>query len=117
MTSLYNIDVNDSRGQRIRLEQYRGKVLLIVNVASRCGLTPQYEGLEKLYREYRARGLEILGFPCNQFGAQEPGDDATIQQFCSLHFDVGFPVMAKIEVNGSNASHLYKHPNLRRQVF
>ena len=91
------------------MAKHAGKVLLIVNVASKCGFTPQYAGLEALYRKYKDRGFEVLGFPCNQFGAQEPGDAAEIASFCSLSYDVTFPVFAKIEVNGSNSDPLYDH--------
>ncbi|MGH6653131.1 MAG: glutathione peroxidase [Sphingopyxis sp.] len=91
------------------MADYKGKVLLIVNTASKCGFTPQYEGLEELYRDYKDRGLEILAFPCNQFGAQEPGDAAEIANFCSLTYDVSFPLMAKIDVNGSDADPIFKH--------
>lgn len=89
------------------LADYRGKVLLIVNVASKCGFTPQYAGLEQLYRRYRDEGFEILGFPCNQFGFQEPGDAEQIQQFCSLTYEVSFPIFAKIDVNGPNTHPVY----------
>ncbi|MBC7987653.1 MAG: glutathione peroxidase [Sphingomonadaceae bacterium] len=91
------------------LSSYAGKVLLIVNTASKCGFTPQYTGLEALYRKYRDRGFEVLAFPCNQFGAQEPGDAEEIRNFCSLTYDVSFPLFAKIDVNGSNADPLWKH--------
>ena len=87
---------------------YRGKVLLIINVASKCGYTYQYEGLEKLYKQYKDQGLMILGFPCNQFGAQEPGSDEEIKSFCKLTYDVSFPILKKIEVNGPNAHPLYE---------
>ncbi|MDE2408504.1 MAG: glutathione peroxidase [Xanthomonadaceae bacterium] len=90
------------------LAQYRGKVLLVVNVASQCGFTPQYAGLEALWRDYRKRGLVVLGFPCNQFGHQEPGDAEEIRSFCKLHYDVSFPMFARIEVNGSAAHPLWK---------
>lgn len=89
------------------MEVYRGKVLLIVNVASRCGFTPQYKSLESLYRTYRVQGLEILGFPCNQFGSQEPGSEQEIADFCSLKYDVTFPLFSKIDVNGPTADPLY----------
>jgi glutathione peroxidase len=91
------------------LAEHRGKVLLIVNVASKCGFTPQYEGLEALHRQFRDRGFAVLGFPCNQFGAQEPGDAVEIAKFCSLTYDVTFPVFAKIDVNGPGADPLYSH--------
>ena len=91
------------------LSVYKGKVLLIVNTASKCGFTPQYEGLEKLHQEYKDRGLEILAFPCNQFGHQEPGDADEIKNFCTLNYDVSFPLMEKIDVNGDNADPLWKY--------
>jgi glutathione peroxidase len=107
--SLYDISAQRLDGNTASLADYRGKVLLIVNVASRCGFTPQYTGLEALYRKYRDRGFEVLGFPCNQFGAQEPGDAAEIGAFCSTTYDVTFPMFAKVEVNGSDAHPLYQH--------
>lgn len=91
------------------LAQYKGKVLLIVNTASQCGFTPQYEGLQALYQKYREQGLEVLAFPCNQFAGQEPGNDQQIEQFCSLNYQVTFPVFSKIDVNGESAHPLYKH--------
>jgi glutathione peroxidase len=100
-------------GQSIGLDAFSGKLLLIVNVASKCGLTPQYEGLEALYRKYRSQGLEILGFPCDQFGNQEPGSEAEIQEFCSLNYGVSFPLFSKIDVNGGGAHPLYRY--LRHQ--
>ncbi|MFM1886182.1 MAG: hypothetical protein RL026_1339 [Pseudomonadota bacterium] len=96
-------------GTGISLELYRGSVLLIVNVASRCGFTPQYAGLEALYRKYKDRGFAVLGFPCNQFGAQEPGNSEDIANFCSLNYDVSFPMFAKIDVNGDKAHPLYRY--------
>jgi len=104
---LERIPVLTIDGQPSSLAAYAGKVRLIVNVASKCGLTPQYEALERLYRKYRARGLEILGFPANEFGAQEPGTDVEIQQFCSTHYDVTFPLFSKIVVKGTNQHPLY----------
>ncbi len=95
-------------GQPVPLSAYAGKVLLIVNVASKCGFTPQYTGLQKLWEDYRDRGLVVLGFPCDQFGHQEPGNEAEIAEFCSLTYDVDFPMFAKIEVNGSGAHPLWK---------
>ena len=95
-------------GTSCALEQWRGKVLLIVNVASKCGFTPQYAGLEQLWNDYGKRGLVVLGFPCDQFGHQEPGDAEEIRSFCSLTYDVSFPMFAKIEVNGSGAHPLWK---------
>lgn len=96
-------------GQNVPLSTYQGKVLLLVNVASECGLTPQYEGLQALYATYADKGLAVLGFPCNQFGGQEPGTDAEIAQFCSTNYDVQFPMFSKIEVNGDGAAPLYKY--------
>jgi len=96
-------------GEEVPLAQYRGHPLLIVNVASKCGFTPQYAGLETLYKRYHERGLVVLGFPCDQFGHQEPGDEAEIKQFCSLTYDVSFPMFAKIKVNGADAHPLYKY--------
>ncbi|WP_363797499.1 glutathione peroxidase [Lysobacter firmicutimachus] len=108
MTTAYDFSANDIDGQAQSLDRYRDKVLLIVNVASKCGFTPQYTGLEKLQREYHARGFEVLGFPCDQFGHQEPGDEAEIKNFCSLTYDVTFPMYAKIDVNGDAAHPLWK---------
>lgn len=107
MTRAYDFRHKTIDGKDISLGDYRGKVLLIVNVASRCGLTPQYSALEELYRAMRERGLVVLGFPCNQFGAQEPGSEADIQQFCSTQYDVTFPMFSKLEVNGENRHPLY----------
>lgn len=104
---IYSFPVQSIRGEEITLDAWRGDVLLIVNVASRCGYTPQYAGLEALYRKYRDRGFVVLGFPCNQFGAQEPGTSAEIQQFCSLTYDVTFPLFARIDVNGPDTHPLY----------
>lgn len=95
-------------GEPVALEAYRGKVLLVVNTASRCGFTPQYEGLEALHRDLSGQGFDVLGFPCNQFGAQEPGDAAEIANFCKLTYDVSFPLFAKIDVNGPDAHPLFK---------
>jgi glutathione peroxidase len=107
--SIYDFNAALLNGDNVALANYRGKVLLIVNTASACGFTPQYAGLEALYRKYRDRGFLVLGFPCNQFGGQEPGDAANIAQFCETSFAVSFPLFAKIEVNGANAHPLYKH--------
>jgi glutathione peroxidase len=106
--SLYDLSARDITGSERPLADYRGQVLLIVNVASRCGFTPQYEGLEALQRQYGDRGFTVLAFPCNQFGAQEPGDEAEIQAFCRTRYDVSFPLFAKIEVNGAEAHPLYR---------
>ena len=108
MATVYDFSARDIQGHEQSLADYRGKVLLVVNVASKCGFTPQYAGLEKLWRQYRDRGLVVLGFPCDQFGHQEPGDEAEIQNFCSLTYDVDFPMFAKIEVNGGGAHPLWK---------
>jgi glutathione peroxidase len=105
---LYDISLKTLDGRSTSLREHQGKVLLIVNVASRCGFTPQYEGLESLYKRYRDQGLVILGFPCNQFGAQEPGSETEIQNFCSLTYGVSFPMFSKIEVNGPGTHPLYQ---------
>jgi glutathione peroxidase len=107
--SIHDITATRLDGSSSDLAEYRGKVLLIVNVASRCGFTPQYAGLEALYRKYRDRGFVVLGFPCNQFGAQEPGSEAEIGSFCSSTYDVTFPLFAKVDVNGADAHPLYQH--------
>ncbi len=107
--AIYAIAVTGIDGKPKKLDEYRGKVLLIVNVASQCGFTPQYKGLEALYEQLGPRGLEILGFPCNQFGAQEPGSEQEIAQFCELNYGVTFPLFAKIEVNGAAAAPLYQY--------
>lgn len=107
-TTAYDFSARDLRGDDHGLEQYRGKVLLIVNVASKCGFTPQYAGLEALYRQHADQGLVVLGFPCNQFGAQEPGDDADIRRFCDERYGVTFPLFAKIDVNGAHAHPLFR---------
>jgi glutathione peroxidase len=106
-TSLYDIPLNRIDGSAGNLAPFRGKVLLVVNVASKCGLTPQYEGLEKLYQDKRAKGLEVLGFPANNFGGQEPGSDAEISEFCAMKFDVHFPMFSKISVVGADQHPLY----------
>lgn len=105
--TVYDFTVKSIDGREQPLLDFRGKALLIVNVASKCGFTPQYDGLEKLQREYGPRGFSVLGFPCNQFGKQEPGDEAEIQNFCKLSYDVSFPLFAKVEVNGSGEAPLY----------
>ena len=107
--SVYAFSAKTLDGQDRSLSEFSGQVLVIVNVASKCGFTPQYEGLEALYRTYRDRGFSVLGFPCNQFGAQEPGDEAEIASFCSLTYDVDFPMFAKVEVNGPGAAPLYDY--------
>ena len=108
MTSAYDFEAVDIDGKTVSLSDYRGKALLIVNVASKCGFTPQYTGLEKLWQDYRARGLVVLGFPCDQFGNQEPGNEEEIKNFCSLTYEVDFPLFAKVDVNGANAHPLFK---------
>ena len=107
MTSAYDFTAETLEGQPAPLADHKGEVMLIVNTASKCGFTPQYAGLEALYRKYKDRGLTILGFPCNQFGAQEPGNAEEIASFCSLTYDVSFPMMRKIDVNGPAAHPLY----------
>ena len=108
MTTAYDFSAQDLDGRERSLSEYQGKVLLIVNVASKCGFTPQYTGLEALWREFGPQGLVVLGFPCDQFGHQEPGDEAEIRNFCSLNYDVTFPMFAKIDVNGDGAHPLWK---------
>lgn len=112
--SIYDFHAETIDGQDTAMSAYRDKVVLVVNTASKCGFTPQYAGLEELYRKYRDRGLVVLGFPCNQFMAQEPGDEAEIANFCSLTYDVDFPMMRKVDVNGPTAHPLYKY--LRRRA-
>jgi len=109
MTAITDFTVRAAEGGEVSLDTWRGKVLLVVNTASRCGFTPQYDGLEALHRRYGGQGFEVLGFPCNQFGAQEPGDAAEIANFCSTTFDVTFPIFAKVDVNGPAADPLFRH--------
>ena len=109
MTELTKIPITAPDGSTTDLSSHQGEVMVIVNVASKCGFTPQYEGLEALQRKYGDRGFTVVGFPCNQFGAQEPGDAAEIANFCKLTYDVSFPVMGKIDVNGDNAAPIYRH--------
>lgn len=108
MENFYSFTVKASDGKTQALSEYKGKVVLVVNVASKCGFTPQYKGLEELHQKYKDKGLVVLGFPCNQFGSQEPGTNEEIQQFCSLNFGVTFPVFAKIDVNGDKSDPLYQ---------
>jgi len=108
MTSAYDFTAKTIDGAQLSLASYRGKTLLVVKVASKCGFTPQYTGLEALYRKFKDRGLVVLGFPCDQFGHQEPGDESEIKSFCATNYDVSFPLYAKVEVNGDNAHPLYK---------
>jgi glutathione peroxidase len=107
--NVYDFQATSLDGKPVDLAQYRGKVLLIVNTASKCGFTPQYQGLESVYRELHGRGLEVLGFPCNQFGSQEPGSEEEIGAFCEKNYGVSFPMFAKVDVNGDAAHPLWKH--------
>lgn len=107
--TVYGFECKTTSGEQKSLSDYEGKVLLVVNTASKCGFTPQFEGLEELYKQYKDKGLEILGFPCNQFGKQDPGSNGEIMEFCQLNYGVSFPMFGKIEVNGSNADPLFKH--------
>ena len=107
--SIYGFNATTIEGQALSLDAYRGKTLLIVNVASKCGFTPQYKGLEALYRQYKDKGFAILGFPCDQFGHQEPGNEQEIKDFCSLTYEVSFPMFAKVKVNGDEAHPLYRY--------
>jgi glutathione peroxidase len=109
MTTVFDFTAQDIAGKDVDLSRYKGKVLLIVNTASKCGFTPQYKGLQSVFEKYRERGFEVLGFPCNQFGHQEPGDEAQISEFCELNFGVDFPLFGKIDVNGDDAHPLYRH--------
>ena len=106
---IYEFEVQTITGDKAALDSYKDQVMLIVNTASKCGLTPQYEGLEELYKEYNDKGLVILGFPCNQFGGQEPGSESDIEAFCQLNYGVSFPMFAKIDVNGDDADPLFKY--------
>jgi glutathione peroxidase len=108
MKTVYDFEARQIDGKTVPLAQYRGKVLLVVNTASACGYTPQFGGLEELHRTYGGKGLVVLGFPCNQFGAQDPGSNTEIAQFCQLNYGVSFPMMAKIDVNGASADPLYQ---------
>jgi len=108
MTTFHDFTVDDIGGKPVNLDRYKGKVVLVVNTASKCGFTPQYKGLEALYRKYKDQGLEVLGFPCNQFGAQEPGSEQEIATFCETNYDVTFPMFRKVDVNGDSAAPVYK---------
>ena len=108
MTSVYDFSATSLSGEEIPLKTFQGKVLLIVNTASKCGFTPQYAGLEELHKKFAARGFEVLAFPCNQFGGQEPGDAEDIRNFCSLTYNVTFPLFSKVEVNGKDAHPLFR---------
>ncbi len=107
--SIYDYSATNIRGEEVSLSDYRGNVMLIVNTASKCGFTPQFEGLETLYNDLREQGLIILGFPCNQFGSQDPGADGEIEEFCQLNYGVSFPMFSKIEVNGGGTHPLFKY--------
>ncbi|MBR0830642.1 glutathione peroxidase [Bradyrhizobium manausense] len=113
MSDIYDFKANSLLGEEVLMRRFEGQVLLIVNTASKCGFTPQYRGLEDLYRDFSPRGFAVLGFPCNQFGAQEPGKASEILEFCSTQYDVTFPLFEKIDVNGANAHPLYEY--LKRQ--
>lgn len=107
--SVYSYSVKTIKGEEVPLERYKGKALVIVNTASKCGFTPQYKGLQDLYEKYKDRGVEILGFPCNQFGGQEPGSEQEIESFCELNYGVTFPMFAKVDVKGDHADPLFTH--------
>lgn len=109
MTKFYDFKADTLNGKQQSLDAYKGKVVLVVNTASKCGLTPQYEGLQALYKEYKNQGLEILGFPCNQFGKQEPGDASEITEFCEINYGVEFPMFGKIDVNGDDTHPVFKY--------
>ncbi|RYX94491.1 MAG: glutathione peroxidase [Comamonadaceae bacterium] len=109
MPSVYDFEARQINGTTVPLNEYKGKVLLIVNTASACGFTPQFGGLEALYKEYAGKGLVVLGFPCNQFGGQDPGSNDEIQSFCQLNYGVSFPMMEKVDVNGAHADPLFKY--------
>jgi glutathione peroxidase len=109
MANIYDFKADSLAGAPVDMAQYRGKVLLIVNTASACGFTPQYKGLEKVYEQFKDKGVEVLGFPCNQFGGQEPGEAPEIGAFCEKNYDVTFPLFAKVDVNGDDAHPLFKY--------
>jgi glutathione peroxidase len=109
MANVYDFSVKNIQGKTVKLDQYKGKVMLIVNTASECGFTPQYKGLEALHERLAGKGLVVLGFPCNQFGAQEPGSEKEIESFCEVNYGVTFPMFAKVDVNGDGAAPLYKY--------
>jgi len=112
--NFYQFSAKSLQGKEINMEEYKGKTILVVNTASECGLTPQYEGLEKLYKKYKHRGVVVLGFPCNQFGNQESGDEKSISEGCLINYGVTFPMFSKIEVNGKNAHPIYKY--LKKEI-
>ncbi|QOL24646.1 glutathione peroxidase [Thalassotalea sp. LPB0316] len=109
MSNFYQFDATDFKGDKVEMSSFQGKVVLVVNTASACGFTPQYEGLQKLYSQYQDQGLAVLAFPCNQFGKQEKGSNEEIKSFCDLNFNISFPLFAKIDVNGDNTHPLFKH--------
>jgi glutathione peroxidase len=113
----YRFSATSLQGKEVSMEEYRGKTILVVNTASKCGFTPQYEGLETLYRKYKDKGLVVLGFPCNQFGNQEPGDEASIAAGCLVNYGVTFPVFAKVDVNGKNAHPIFKYLKKKLRSF
>lgn len=113
----YSLQANNLAREIISMEQFRGKTIIVVNTASKCGLTPQYEGLEKLYKQYNSRGLVVLGFPCNQFGNQEPGSSNDISEFCQINYGVSFPIFEKIDVNGQNTHPIFKYLKQRLGGF
>jgi glutathione peroxidase len=115
--NIYNFSAKTLQGKEVSMKDFEGKTVLVVNTASKCGLTPQYEGLEELYQKYKDDGLVILGFPCNQFGKQEPGDEKSISEGCLLNYGVSFPMFSKIEVNGNNAHPMYKFLKKRLPGF
>lgn len=109
MSTIYDFKANKLTGEEVGLDQYKGKTIVVVNTASKCGLTPQYEGLEKMYKKYKDKGLVILGFPCNQFASQEKGSSEEIQEFCQVNYGVSFPMFEKVDVNGKNAHPVFKY--------
>ncbi len=116
-SNFYNFEAETLHGKMLGMESFKDKTILVVNTASKCGLTPQYEGLEKLYQKYQDKGLVILGFPCNQFGNQEPGDAKSIEEGCLINYGVSFPMFAKIDVNGKNAHPIYKYLKKELSTF
>lgn len=117
LNNFYSLSANSIQSQEIKMEAYAGKTILVVNTASKCGLTPQYEGLENLYQKYKEKGLVILGFPCNQFGKQEPGDEASIANTCLRNYGVSFPMFAKVDVNGSGTHPIFAHLKSKKGGF
>jgi glutathione peroxidase len=115
-SKFYDFSAKSLQGKEVSMEEFKGKTVLVVNTASKCGLTPQFEGLEKLYRKYQDQGLVILGFPCNQFANQEPGDEKSISEGCLINYGVSFPMFSKIEVNGERAHPIYKYLKKKKGV-